>query len=51
MDKTVTSRMAISLANFKTMEMNCSYIKKESKKLPKRRLGYGKENSEKYSEN
>jgi hypothetical protein len=37
MEKTVTSRMAISHLNLKTLEMNCSDLK-QNKKLQKRRI-------------
>jgi hypothetical protein len=39
MDKTVTSRMAISLINLKTLEMNCSNMKEGGRKLQRRRVG------------
>jgi hypothetical protein len=39
MDKSINSRMAISLVNLKTLEMNCSDIKMADKKLPRRKIG------------
>lgn len=38
MEKTVTSRMAITHANLKTLEMNCSDLK-ERPKLQKKKIG------------
>ena len=37
MEKTVTSRMAVSNLNLKTLEMNCTDLR-ENRKLPKKRL-------------
>lgn len=39
MDKSINSRMAISLVNLKTLEMNCSDIKMADKKIPRRKIG------------
>jgi hypothetical protein len=39
MDKSINSRMAISLVNLKTLEMNCSDIKVGEKKIPRRKIG------------
>ncbi len=42
MDKSINSRMAISLINLKTLEMNCSDIKMADKKIPRRKIGEAK---------
>jgi hypothetical protein len=42
MDKSINSRMAISLVNLKTLEMNCSDIKHAEKKLQRRKIGEAK---------
>jgi hypothetical protein len=39
MDKSINSRMAVSLVNLKTLEMNCSDMRAGEKKLPRRKMG------------
>lgn len=41
MDKSINSRMAISLINLKTLEMNCWDLKGGESKLQRRRVGGG----------
>lgn len=42
MDKSIHSRMAMSLLNLKTLEMNCSDIRQPEKRLPRRKPGEAK---------
>lgn len=41
--KEIASRMAVSMANFKSLELNCWEMKKQAKRKLKRK-GQGKEN-------
>jgi hypothetical protein len=50
MDKSVNSRMAISLINLKTLQMNCSDIKDGESKLQRKRVCGSNERSVIYNE-